>query len=559
MPPPLSEDAGERALHRRLTYLTALRLVIVTALLGATTWVTLRPTQELGPALDALLYGLVVFIYAASIGYLWLLKNRRRLQALAYAQVAGDLLVATFLVYLTGGAESIFALMYPLAIVNASILLSRSGALIAGVGGALLFALLAFALAAGAVPPPAPYLAQRALPVARLVFVVGANATAFLLTAALATYLTDQLRRTGESLREREVDYAALSELHGAIVRSLAAGILTADVGGRVTFMNPAAEAIVGLSFPQLVDEPLRLHLPALAAGVEQALAKGLNRGEVDEEDARGELKRLGFVVNRMTRAGRRRRGRRPDPGVAVVFEDLTALRDMQEAVRRSDRLAAVGQLAAGLAHELRNPLASMTGALELLGRGATLAAAEKRLMEIVVREGERLNALVTDFLSFARPMPPAREAVDVAAVADETLRVFQHSPLAAGLTLERTGEASERLFVDAAQLRQVLWNLLQNAAEAMAGGGRIGLDVGWTASGWARIEVSDTGPGLGEAQLAHLFEPFFTTKPQGTGLGLASVHRIVEAHGGRVEVASGPGRTTFTVLLPLGAEQAAS
>lgn len=555
VPPPAREPAAaEVRLYRRLTYLTAFRIVIISALLGATTWVSVKPDEELGGPLSALLYGVSSFVYAASLAYLWLLRRRRQLKALAYAQVAGDLLVATFLVYLTGGADSIFTLMYPLAIVNASVLLDRGGALVSAVGGAIVFGVLALSLEAGLVPPAAPYLAQRALTTSRLAFIIIANGSAFLLTAALASYLTEQLRTTGESLREREVDYAALAELHGAIVRSMSAGIVTTDVAGRVTFMNPAAEAITGLTFTGLIDEPLRQWFPALAAAVEAVLARGLNRGEVDERDARGELRRLVFVVNPMTRVGApRRRGRLAQPGLAIVFEDLTALRDMQEEVRRSDRLAAVGQLSAGLAHELRNPLASMTGSIELLGRGGSLTDAEHRLLAIVLREAERLNALVTDFLAFARPLPTTSDPADVAAIADETMGVFRHSPLAAGLLLERTGVPSARLFGDPAQLRQVLWNLLQNAAEATGGTGRVTVDVGWTPAGLCSVAVTDSGPGIAAEDLAHLFVPFFTTKPQGTGLGLAIVHRIVEAHGGRVEVASAPGQTTLKVLLPAG------
>jgi two-component system sensor histidine kinase PilS (NtrC family) len=228
----------------------------------------------------------------------------------------------------------------------------------------------------------------------------------------------------------------------------------------------------------------------------------------------------------------------------------------MQEAVRRGDRLAAVGQLAAGLAHELRNPLASMSGAVELLSRGRGLSDAERKLMEIVMREAERLNALVTDFLAFARPTTTQLQPTDVAALADETLGVFRHSPNAAKIELLRSGVTSLRIMADAAQLRQVLWNLLQNAAEAMDGEGDITVDVGLTPEGLCRIAVADSGHGIPPADIEHLFEPFFTTKPHGTGLGLAFVHRIVEAHGGHVDVQSGVGRgATFSVLLTPGIE----
>ena len=222
--------------------------------------------------------------------------------------------------------------------------------------------------------------------------------------------------------------------------------------------------------------------------------------------------------------------------------------------MRRGDRLAAIGQLAAGLAHELRNPMASMSGAIELLSRGRGLTDSERRLMEIVMREAERLNALVTDFLAFARPTPTQLQPTDVAALADETLGVFRHNPAAARIELIRSGASSLGIMADAAQLRQVLWNLLSNAADAMDGEGNITVDVGWTSVGLCRIAIADSGPGISPQNLEHLFEPFFTTKEKGTGLGLAFVHRIVEAHHGRVEVQSLPKQgATFSVLLPAG------
>jgi two-component system sensor histidine kinase PilS (NtrC family) len=554
-----SAEAEASGLYNRLTYLTAIRLVLVTALLGGTAWQSLRAGEPVNNwTLTVLLYGLVAFVYAVSLGYLWLLRRRRQLQPLAYAEVAGDLLVATFLVYLTGGYDSLFTLMFPLAIVNAAILLNRPGAVVAAAGSVVMFVGLSVALTQNRILPASPYLEQHRVEPSRLIFILLANATAFVLTAAFASYLSEQLRTTGERLKEREVDYAALSELHGSILRGMSAGILTTNVNGRVTFMNTAAEQILSIRFEQLIDQPLRDWFPALSAAIESSLAKHLNRGDVDEKDGRGEARRLSFAVNPLTRASekRRQRGRRMEPGLAIVFEDLTALREMQEAVRRGDRLAAVGQLAAGLAHELRNPLASMSGAVELLARNRQLSDAERRLMEIVTREAERLNALVTDFLAFARPTATQLRPTDVAALADETLGVFRHSPKATKIELLRSGSQSLRIMADAAQLRQVLWNLLQNAAEAMQGEGDITVDVGWTPSGLCRVAVADSGPGISQADTQHLFEPFFTTKEAGTGLGLAFVHRIVEAHLGRVEVQSSLGQgATFSVLLPAGME----
>lgn len=557
---------GERtSLFRRLVFLTAFRLVIVTVLLGATLWVTLRPGDQLDNPTSVLLYGLTGFIYAASLGYLWLLRARRRLRAVAYAQVAGDVLLAAFLVYLTGGADSLFTLMYPLAIINASVLLHRRGGLVAAFAAILSFALLVVLLHLKVIAPAASYLAQQSVSPGRLAFIVLANGAAFLLTGALASYLTEQLRQAGEELSERELDYEALAELHGFIVESLSSAVLTLNARGNVVFANVACERVTGLPAARLTNQPLRLRLPELALALDAA--RHTDGGRVDIEvavrDTLGATRWLRAVANTLDAprsGGRRSRSLAAlEPTVLLVIEDRTALRALAEAVRRSDRLAATGELAAGLAHELRNPLGSMSGAVELLARGGHLSPEELRLLDIVLRETERLNALVTDFLAFARPTPVQATDTDVAALADETLNVFRHGELAQHLDVERTGSAVVRVHADPSQLRQVLWNLLQNAAEAMQGQGRIRVDVDRTPDGACRLAVSDTGPGISDEQLVTLFEPFFTTKEGGTGLGLASVHRIVEAHEGRVEVQSEIGRgTTFSIILPAALNEAA-
>jgi signal transduction histidine kinase len=228
---------------------------------------------------------------------------------------------------------------------------------------------------------------------------------------------------------------------------------------------------------------------------------------------------------------------------------------NLEAEVRRSQRLADLGRVAAGLAHEIRNPLASMSGSIELLRASPAVGEDERRLMGIVLREAGRLNDLVTQFLAFARPAAPVRRPTDLATLLSETLTVFRNDPKAAGLRLE-SELATVVADIDPDQLRQVCWNLLTNAAHAVRIGphpadGAIRLRCGGAADG-AWVEVQDEGAGMTAGQLEGLFLPFFTTKPGGTGLGLATVHRIVDAHGGtiRVESALGAG-SRFTVHLP--------
>jgi len=415
--------------------------------------------------------------------------------------------------------------MFSLAAVDGAILLHRRGALTAAV--LAISAYLPLALSGG---PPYPW---------RTVWVHGG---AFVATAVLAAYLAEQLRRTSQRLADREGDLATVTALHESIVQSVTSGLLTLDPAGRVTFLNRAGEQMTGVPLAEVLGQPASTRFGAFRTDTA--------RGETVMEEAGGGKIRLGYSSFPLVGGGQ------APLGTAVIFQDLTELRAMEDRVARSERLADLGQLSAGLAHELRNPLASMMGSVELLG-AAALGEDDRRLLEIVQREGGRLAHLLTEFLAFARPSPARREAVDLASIAAETLEAFSHDPAAAGLKLERELRPAP-VRCDPDQLRQVLWNLLVNAAQALSNGGpgqpsgTIRLACLPGASGGARLTVADDGPGMVPEVRARLFTPFFTTKPGGTGLGLATVHRVLEAHGGGVTVESEPGQgTRFTIHLP--------
>jgi two-component system, NtrC family, sensor histidine kinase PilS len=517
---PAADESVE--LHRKLVWLTLFRLGIVTVLLGGTAIVSL----QLGPDAAAAfrpLYRIVLATYLASLLFALLLRAHRLLGALAYAQIAIDVALAGTVVAVTGLSDSVFVFMFALGIVNGAILRFRRGAVVAA--ALALAGYVAIVVLGG----------QRPLPTATLF----AHSVAFIGIAALASYIAEQLRSTGERLAARETEIAEITALHESIVQSLTSGVLTLDASGRITFLNHAGEAMTGFTPELVAGRPAT----ELFADFERT-----PRGEREWVNRRGDRLRLGYSVFPLRApAGK-------EIGSAVIFQDLTQVRELEEQVQRSERLADLGRLAAGLAHELRNPLASMSGSLELLRANASLADEDRRLMDIVLREAERLGHLVTDFLSFARPAPPRPLAVDLAEVAEDALRVFVHDRLAAGVDVQRALEPA-RAACDPDQLRQVLWNLLANAAQACgeAGAPRHTIRVSSGREGGAAfLEVADDGPGIAESELARIFLPFHTTKPEGTGLGLATVHRIVDGHGGTVAVDSAPGRgARFRVRLP--------
>jgi two-component system sensor histidine kinase PilS (NtrC family) len=512
---------------RKLAWVILFRLVLDTVLLGGTAAWQARAGGAMAPLAGAL-YVIVLATFAASLGFAGWLSSGRWLRGLAWAQITLDVVVATAVVAITGWTDSVFVFMYSLAIVEGALLLFRVGA-----AGALLLSLTAYV-------PMVLFLA----PGRPAVLTLFAHGGALLASAALATYLADQLRRTGEKLEASQSDLAAVTALQEAIVQSVASGLLTLDVDDRITFLNRAGEQITGLSADEVRGQP--------ALRWFSSLHQQTGRDETDFHNARGDRLRLGYTHFPL----RDRDG--AAIGRAVIFQDLSGLRAMEERVQRSERLADIGRVAAGLAHELRNPVAAMSGSIEILRGSLDLAPEEARLMDIVTREATRLNGLVTRFLEYARPSVPRRAAADLARLAADTLEVFANDPAAASIRVERD-LAPAACRCDPDLMRQVLWNLLANAAHAAGsshpesgGKGRVSVRTGVDPDGWARLEVEDDGAGIPPQDLPRLFTPFFTTKERGSGLGLATVQRLVDAHHGTVAAATGSaGGARFVVRLP--------
>ncbi|HWP34789.1 MAG TPA: ATP-binding protein, partial [Thermodesulfobacteriota bacterium] len=545
-------------LRERLKWSLALRVAVVTLMLGAAAAIQAALGEPVIPRPLTLLYTLIGLTYALTVPYaLALSRLAGGVRLFAYGQIVHDLLFATATVALTGGIESPFVVLYTVAVVNASLLLYRRGVALAVAASGAALALVAYLQTIGVVDsgaggllgpqPVAPRLPDRR----QAALAVGLNVPALAALGLLASYLADQLRRTGERLAAKSVDLAQLEAMNRLIVRSIQSGLLTVSSDGRITSFNRAAEEITGRAASEVLGRPVSEIFPGIELDVPSRWGE---RWEVEYTRPSGQTLTLGFSVSAL----------RDDEGTAradgeaarmlgriVLFQDLTPYKALEEQVRQADRLAAVGRLAAGMAHEIRNPLASMSGSVQLLRQELVTASEEhRRLMDIIVRETDRLNALITDFLLFARPGEARRELVDLAALADETLLLFRnqgHGEVRVEADLERP----LAVLGSPRELRQVIWNLLVNAAQAMPGGGDIVLR-GRAGAGWVELTVRDSGEGIRAEHLPRIFDPFFTTKPDGTGLGLAIVYRVVESHGGSIAVASRPGAgATFTVRLP--------
>ena len=548
LPAPTEASPPDR--RRRLTYLMLYRVVLISLVLGATTLLYLLGDVDPGGASALGLYGIIGVTYLLTLVYALWLRSGRAIRRLAHIQLAGDLVIATVLMHMTGGAQSAYTFFFPLTVIGAAVVASRRTTAWVAISATALFLLTGLLGWAGVLPPlSGQYFRPYDLSAIELSRSLGLNMAALVGVSVLALSLSQQLQVASASLAVERSAAADLLVLHSDVVRCLSSGLVTVDPGEQVLTINQVACEILGTTPEAAVGAPVDRILPGLAARLGQLGERvSLQRAELTLSRDGRELA-LGVSVSPLHDRGGRFRGR------VVNFQDLTDLRKMEQSVRQAERLAVVGGLAAGVAHEIRNPLASISGSIELLHQMPQADEDSRALMNIVTREIDRLNRLLTDLLDYANPRSLEIEPLDLAGLVRDTIGVFGQDRTLAGVTVELVGEGelgAIEMVGDAAKLRQVLWNLLRNAAEAAAqGGGHVAVEVAPAASEVV-IRVRDDGPGISAEHGQRVFEPFFTTKARGTGLGLATVHSLVSDHKGtiRFESPSGGG-TCFEVRLP--------
>jgi two-component system sensor histidine kinase PilS (NtrC family) len=532
------------ALELRLKKLMAFRLVMVTTLLFIATYV--ESVSETLLAVNPL-YFLIGAVYLFTVLHAVLLRFVPYRVPQVYVQVLGDLLIITGLVYVSGGVRAGFMLLYPISVLSGSVMLTRRGGLVLAGLATLFYAATLWAVRAGLVPvqglADVPWLPARAILYS--IFVVGVVCGT---VALVGSYFSESLRHAGEKLQEAAVQVADLRELNEVIVSSIQSGLLTTDADGHILHVNPFGEAILGRTTAVLRGQNVRdvLHSSLLEPSAVRARAgsRALARLELDYDRPGGPRLDLGVSVNPLAAGG---------AGYLFVFQDLTDIKRLEEEVRTKEKLAAVGEMAAQLAHEIRNPLGSISGSAQVLMGGSDVSAEEAHLLKIITRESKRLSDTLNRFLFQARPSGRPRGPVDIGPLVSEAVTLLRNGPeVRPGHEVELQVEGGPHLcLADPDEITQVFWNLVRNGLEAMPGGGRLQVRLGATRDELV-LSVRDQGRGMGREEQRLMFEPFRSGTPMGTGLGLAIVYRIVREHGGDITVKSAPTEgTDVQVRLP--------
>lgn len=536
-----------RNLGRRLWWLILCRLAVSLFLLAISFWTGTPNREVFWPKTVPFLFFVATLTAAYALAHRFVRSRPFQVRL----QIAVDVLLVTWLVWNSYVINSPYTALYIVIIAIASLFLTPREVVITSVGCAVVFTASALAALSGFGDHPAGETLDAAS-LSRAIQSVGLFDVAFFVVGLLSARLAEHQSGSDVRLKAATQSLANLRALHERIVASIRSGVVTTDLQGRIYTLNAAAEEITGYNELDVRGEDVSIFFGDLKEQTRASLSASESgttgpRFEAECLTAEGVRLRLGFSISPLfSETGE-------TTGTVIAFQDLTQIRALEETSRRQDQLAAIGRMAASIAHEIRNPLAAMRGSIQMLRHEIKGDSSQAELMEIILRESDRLNRIITDFLNYARPRTASHAQVEVGELLRRTFTLLRFSPEINENQLieENFPEGTFLVDADAEQLQQVFWNLARNALQAMPEGGTLTAGLGRNTNDRLRITFADTGRGMTPAQVERLFEPFSSTTG-GTGLGLSIVYQIIREHGGTINVSSREGRgTTITLELP--------
>ena len=552
---------SSKELYRPLQTLMLLRIIFVSLLLGAFIFTQIKETQTYFGNVQTSHYLLIGLVYLLTFVYAFIFKYSKNFIWLAYFQLITDTFFVTAIIYTTGGIESIFSFLYMLIIIVGSIILYRKGGMVVASSSSIFYGLLLDLHYYDVIHPLGSNVAYvDEYKSFYLFYLIVVNIAGFYLVAYLSSYLSEQARKSRVELKEKQIDINKLELLNESIINSITSALIALDGRQRIVLFNPAAVSIFGIKPHQAYGRPIEQVLPFLVDHLQdfQPLKDQSRRNfppfiDLSFTEKEGHEIPLRLSVSSLLFPEGDERGH------ILIFQDMTEINHIEKEMKKVEGLALVGELAAGIAHEIRNPMASISGSIQMLRDGLLEDNVNSRLMDIVSREIKRLNELINDFLLFARPKKASFVQVELEPLIMESLELFKNSPhWTSKIRIQTEFRHRITLQSDPSQLRQVFWNLLLNARQAMGGEGTLHilteLEQGETATngGSVKIVIRDTGKGFDEKILPQAFTPFYTTKEGGSGLGLAIVKRIVESLQGDIQGDNHPeGGGRIAIRLP--------
>jgi two-component system, NtrC family, sensor histidine kinase PilS len=555
----------QQELAGRLQKLMFLRLVFVSILLGVSIIIQTRQTQTFFGEIQTSHYFLIATIYFLTFIYLILFKTFKDFEKQAYFQLLTDTIFITAIIYSTGGIDSFFSFLYILTIINASIILYRRGGMVIASSSSLLYGLLLDLHYYNFIKPIGERIGYYAPSQSvNIVYLTIVNIGAFYLVAFLSSYPSEQERKSRVELKAKEDDIIKLEALNDWIIRSITSGLISLDSQDRIILFNPAAENIFKIKSENVIGSRITDALPFLkeylSVKLEDKMYENTRHGVIDLQYAGSDGRKLylRFFISPLKVPESDRKGQ------ILLFQDITEMRQIEEEMKKVEGLALTGELAAGIAHEIRNPMASISGSIQILKEDLEKNDVNRRLMDIILREINRLNALVNDFLLFARPKRVDFREFSLNQLIMESVELFKNSnKWNERILINIDLEEAITVVSDPDQIKQVLWNILLNAADAVSDGGTIYINAATdhvnqelfeTGQEIVKIIVRDTGKGFNENTISSIFTPFFTTKEGGSGLGLAIVNRIIGGLKGKVSGRNHPeGGAEITIVFSKG------